>query len=105
LGSLLFALASPKSAVARPGEIDKEKSVDLRFLSRESLRPKGIWRKNAEKSLEIQIHTRLCIYILLVARDPRLRCADHFASVAGIVALDAKRMEREPADVMKANHA
>jgi hypothetical protein len=49
LGSPLFALASPKSAVARPGEIDKEKSVDLRFLSPGSLRPKGIWRKNAGK--------------------------------------------------------
>jgi hypothetical protein len=56
-----------------------------------------------EKSLKIQIYTKLCIYILLAARDPRLRCADHFASVAGIVALAANRMERESIDVIRAN--
>jgi hypothetical protein len=49
LGSLLFALNSPKSA-ARPGEIDKEISLELRFLSPGSLRLKVISRKIAEKN-------------------------------------------------------
>ena len=51
------------SAVARPAKLTKKLSVKLRYLSTASLRPKGIWRNNAEKSLKIQIHPKLCIYI------------------------------------------